>query len=154
MLIHCEFVYSGDYSTPSPAYYPRSGQCRIGNQILKGSAKRWNPTNIILNLFHPERLPRVWADLLERLDQCPNYRAKEEPQTDSKYDHTKIFSCHAEICRFVERTNWTSLCNLSLYLLLQLLANFTLWGERTTNVVTLVEVIFEESDNEHVGNLG
>lgn len=52
----CEFVYSGDYSVPSPVYDPHGGQYCIGNELSKGSAKRRNPTNIILNFFHPEEL--------------------------------------------------------------------------------------------------
>ncbi|KAF3399950.1 hypothetical protein F1880_007971 [Penicillium rolfsii] len=148
----CEFVYSGDYSVPFPVYDPYGGQRRIGIQPSKESVRRWNPANIT-NFFHPELLPRVCADLLERLDQAPKYQAKEELNTDPKHDHTEIFICHAELYRFARRMNWASLCYLSVYRLLRLLANFNLCEERTGDVVTLMKFIFEETDGADMGNM-
>ena len=149
----CEFVYSGNYSVPSPVYDPHGGQRGIADQLSKGSVKRWNPANITWNLFHPQTLPSVCADLLDGLDQVPNYRAEEELNTNPQYDYTEIFLCHAEVYHFADRTNWGLLANFSLYRLLRLLANFPLCEERIGDVVKLMKFIFEEIDSEDMRNM-
>lgn len=57
----CEFVYTGDYSAPSPIY---DG---IGIQSLTESVRRWDPARLTWNFFHPEKFPIVCADLHEGL---------------------------------------------------------------------------------------
>ncbi|KAJ5492689.1 hypothetical protein N7539_001435 [Penicillium diatomitis] len=142
----CEFVYSGDYSVPSPIY---DG---LGNQAPTEPVRQWDPARLTWNFFHPENLPIVCADLRERLGQVnPKYRANDESTTNPKDSYADIFLCHAEMYRFASRTGWTALYHLTLYHLLQLLANFALCEERTRDIVTLFKFVFEEIDSEFEG---
>ncbi|OQE07899.1 hypothetical protein PENFLA_c148G04038 [Penicillium flavigenum] len=145
----CEFVYTGDYSAPSPIY---DG---IGKQSLTESVRRWDPARLTWNFFHPEKFPIVCADLRELLGQVnPTYRANDESSTDPKYSYADIFLCHAEMYRFAFRTGWTALCYLSLNRLLGLLANFALCEERTGDIVILFKFVFEKIDSEETEGMG
>lgn len=66
-----------------------------------------------------------------------------EPNTS----YAAVFLGHAEIHRFAVRTDWYSLSVLSFYLLLRLLENFTLFEERTGDIVQLLIFDFEESES-------
>jgi hypothetical protein len=65
--------------------------------------------------------------------------------------YTAVFLSHAEIHRFRVRTGWLSLSALSLYRLLRLLKNFTLFEERLGDIVQLLVFVFE--DSQYMGNL-
>ncbi|KAJ5467323.1 hypothetical protein N7475_005075 [Penicillium sp. IBT 31633x] len=145
----CEFVYTGDYSVPSPIY---GG---IGNQSSTESVRRWDPVRLTWNLFHPGKFPIVCADLRERLGQVnPNYRANDVVSTDPKYSYADIFLCHTEMYCFASRTGWTALCYLSFYRLLGLLANFALCEEQTRDIVTLLKHVFKKFVSEDFECLG
>lgn len=62
-----------------------------------------------------------------------------------------MFLSHAEIHRFRFRIGWLSLILLSFYRLLRLLKNFTLFEERTGDIVQLLVFIFK--DSEYIRNL-
>jgi hypothetical protein len=62
-----------------------------------------------------------------------------------------VFQTHAEIHRFGVRTGWLSLIVLSFYRLLRLLEKFTLFEERTGDIVQLLVFVFE--DSEYMKNL-
>lgn len=102
-----EFVYSGDYSVPSPIYEPHN--CQRGITSSTEPVRRWDPAGLTWNYFHPEKFSIICADLRERLGQVnPNYRANDEKSTDPNYSYADIFLCHAEMYRVSSRTGWTT----------------------------------------------
>jgi hypothetical protein len=148
----CEFVYTGDYSLPGPistASEDAENKSSNDDEPSQKAAEQWTPTHLTRNLFHPSRFPGVCRLILERLDgiivdkACPN--------TDPTEDYTNLFLGHAHVYRFGYRTDWASLCALSLYRIANILANFTLFEERTGDVVRLLSFVFEES--EYMDNL-
>ncbi|RJE18903.1 hypothetical protein PHISCL_08752 [Aspergillus sclerotialis] len=144
----CEFVYSGDYSVPLPVSKPSGsdgGQPSNSKILPKGPLGRWNPANHTRNTFHPTALSCVYAHLVEQ-HQVPEYRDGEDVNTNPADDYSEVFLSHAQIFCFSYRTDWSSLCALSLYRLIRLLANFTLFEERTGDIVKLLSFIFKESE--------
>ncbi|KAL4801660.1 hypothetical protein BDV18DRAFT_148488 [Aspergillus unguis] len=141
----CEFVYSGDYSVPLPISRPLKSETPS-----KNDPPRWDPASLTANVFYPARLRSMYAALSSRL-------GKELPceervvNTDPRADHAEIFLSHAKVYQLGFRTNWVSLCAWSLYRLLHLLANFTLFDERTGDIVQLLKFVFE--DSEYIENM-
>jgi hypothetical protein len=149
----CEFVYSGNYSVPSPISNPSGSdggsdgdQPSNSKAVPQRSVGRWNPGNLTKNLFHPTNLPDLYALILERLDQKILYEDIGALNTDPMVNYAGVFLNHAEVYRLGYRTNWVSLCALSLYRLIHSLASFTLFEERTGDIVRLLRFIFEESE--------
>jgi hypothetical protein len=60
-----------------------------------------------------------------------------------------VFLSHAEDYRFAYAMDWDSLCALSLYRLIRSLASFTLFEERTGDIVKLLKFVFEENEDMH-----
>jgi hypothetical protein len=56
--------------------------------------------------------------------------------TDPMVNYAGVFLNHAEVYRLGYRTDWVSLCALSLYRLIRSLASFTLFEERTGDTVS------------------
>lgn len=142
----CEFLYSGSYSVPRPLFDPLAGD-RLEN-CWNGSVGRWDPSFLTRNTFHPTTLPRVYEDLHTHIRSARNYASHEEVEvaTNPKDDYSGVFLCHAEIYSFAYSMNWNSLCHLSLYRLIRLLANFTLVPRRTGDIVKLLQFVFRGSD--------
>jgi hypothetical protein len=136
----CEFVYSGDYSVPLPFDRPLKSQMPSKNVL-----PRWNPASLTGNVFYPDKLRSMYAAISSRL-------GKELPceermvNTDPRADYAEIFLSHAKVYRLGLRTDWVSLCAWSLYRLLHLLDNFTLFDERTGDIVQLLSFVFEDSE--------
>lgn len=142
----CEFLYSGDYSTPPPVFEPYGSEHGDRSKPSTGSVGRWNPSDLTRNLFHPTTLSRICTDLRAQLHPTRKYFDIEGLDTDPTDNYSEIFLCHAELYCFAYSTNWTSLCLLSLYHLVQLLANFTLVDERTGDIVKLIQFAFVGSE--------
>ncbi|KAF5859930.1 hypothetical protein ETB97_002189 [Aspergillus alliaceus] len=113
--------------------------------------KKWDPSNLDWNLFHPNGLSRNYEILLAELGHTPQPGAEKDLSNDSNTSYAAVFLSHAEIHRFAARTGWLSLDLLSLYRLLRLLETVTLFEERTGDIVQLLVFVFEES--EHMKNL-
>lgn len=144
----CEFVYSGNYSVPLPISNPSGNdgdQPSNSKALPLGSVGRWDPGNLTRNIFHPTNLPSAYALIVERLDQA-RHEDGEDINTDPADNYAAFFLSHAEVYRFGYRTDWVSLCALSLYRLLHSLASFTLFKERTGDIVRLLRFVFEESE--------
>ncbi|RHZ45040.1 uncharacterized protein CDV56_100457 [Aspergillus thermomutatus] len=145
----CEFVYSGDYSVPLPTANPcgdDGDQPRDSKALSRGSVRRWDPLNHRKNIFHPTKLPDIYAFIKEKLDKAPLDEDGEVPNTDPADNYAGVFLSHAEVYHFAYRTDWVSLCALSLYRLIHSLASFTLFDERTGDIVRLLKFVFEESE--------
>ncbi|KAJ0413233.1 hypothetical protein BJY00DRAFT_322296 [Aspergillus carlsbadensis] len=136
----CKFVYLGNYSIPLLVLDPlesssiHSTNSKTLSQVVQ---ERWDPVNLTKNVFHPSNLSVLNAAIAPRLDGVVN--------TDPRADYANIFLCHAEVYRLGYRTNWVSLCAWSLHHLVHLLDNFTLFMERTGDIVQLLEFMFKES---------
>ncbi|KAL4780136.1 hypothetical protein BJX76DRAFT_60436 [Aspergillus varians] len=145
----CEFLYSGDYSVPLPISNPSGGngeQSRNNKEPSRESIGRWDPMKLKENLFHPAKFPNTYVLLTERFDQAILYESSKVLNADPEVNYAEIFLSHAEVYRFSYRTDWVSLCALSLNRLVHLLANFTLFEERTGDIVRLLKFVFEESE--------
>jgi hypothetical protein len=145
----CEFVYSGNYSVPLPTTDPcgDDGDEPSDSQALsRGSARRWEPLNHLENIFHPTKLPDIYAFIKEKLDKAPLDEDGEFPNTDPVDNYADVFLSHAEVYCFAYSTDWVSLCALSLHRLIRLLVSFTLYEERTGDIVKLLKFVFEESE--------
>ena len=148
----CEFVYSGDYSVPLPTADPcgdDGDQTSDSQELSRGSARRWDPMNHRGNLFHPSTLPDICASIKAKLDKAPLDADGEALNKDPADNYANIFLSHAEVYRFAYATNWYSLCALSLYRLIRSLAGFTLFEERTGDIVRLMKFVFEENEGMH-----
>jgi hypothetical protein len=149
----CEFVYSGDYSIPLPVSDPLesdSGHSTNSKTLSQVVQERWNPVNLTQNVFHPAKLSALNAAIVPRLDHEALYEDR-AVNTDPRADYANIFLCHAEVYRLGYRTDWVSLCAWSLHRLVHLLDNFTLFMERTGDIVQLLKFAFEES--EHIDDM-
>ncbi|KAE8391624.1 hypothetical protein BDV23DRAFT_171574 [Aspergillus alliaceus] len=122
----CEYVYSGDSSSPS---------CGPRNTMPPRCEKKWDPSNLDWNLFHPNGLSRNYEILLAELGHTPQPGAEKDLSNDPNTSYAAVFLSHAEIHRFAARTGWLSLDLLSLYRLLRLLETVTLFEERTGDIV-------------------
>ncbi|KAJ6112293.1 hypothetical protein N7523_002115 [Penicillium sp. IBT 18751x] len=145
----CEFVYSGDYSAPSPipeSSGSDSSQPKDMETQCQKEAKRWDPSNITWNLFCPESLSLNYDMLLGKLGQTQRPEFEKDFSNDPFTSYAAVFLSHAEIHHVGVRTGWVSLIVLSLYRLLQLLEKFTLFEERTGDIVQLLEFVFEDSE--------
>lgn len=142
----CEFVYTGDYSAPSPIpeYFgddvPQPKDTEIQCQRMEN---RWNPSNLTWNLFDPDVLSHNYDILLNKLGGSSLSEAENDLSNDPFTSYAAVFISHAETHRFALRTGWTSLMVFSSYRLLRLLANFTLHEERIGDIVRLLELVFE-----------
>ncbi|KAK9578594.1 hypothetical protein V6Z92_009267 [Aspergillus fumigatus] len=148
----CEFVYSGDYSVPLPTADSRGDgddEPSDSQELPQESARRWNPLNYRENIFHPTKLPDICAFITKNLDNAPLDEDGEIPNTDPADNYAGVFLSHAEVHRFAFSTNWVSLWSLSLYRLIRSLASFTLFEERTGDVVKLMKFVFEETEGMH-----
>jgi hypothetical protein len=146
----CEFVYSGDYSVPLPTADPRGadGDEQSNSQALsRESARRWNPLNHRENMFHPTQLPHICAFIKEKLEKAPLDEDGKAPNTDPADNYAGVFLGHARVYHLAYRTDWLSLCALSLYRLIRSLASFTLCEERTGDIVKLLKFVFEEIED-------
>jgi hypothetical protein len=126
-------VYSSDYSVLSPTSnllgidtrQPRTEE--VSSQQNLG---RWDPWNLIRNIFHPMTLPRIYGHLLEKLDQVPRAEVAEISAIDHRHSYANVFMCHAELNRFAYNTDWSSLRVLSIHRLIQSLEHFKLSKDR------------------------
>lgn len=147
-------MYSGDYSSPCPL--PDSPKSDISQpedhetQCEQGT-KKWDPSNVDWNLFHPNGLSHNYDILLAKLEHTPRSVLEKHLKMEDDTSYAETFLGHAEIDRFAARTGWLSLHVLSFYRLLRLLEDFTLFEERTEDIVQLLVLAFEES--EHMENL-
>jgi hypothetical protein len=89
--------------------------------------------------------------LLAELSYTPRSGSKKDLRNDPFTSYIVVFLSHAKIHRFRVRIGWLSLTILSYYHLLRLLKNFTLFKERTGNIVQLLVFIFK--DSEYIENL-
>jgi hypothetical protein len=146
----CDFVYSGSYTVPEPISSPSGSngdQLSNSKAIPQRSVGRWNPVNLTKNAFHPKKLPNIYDLILEQLDQKIVYDDLEVPNKDPAVSYADVFLSHAQVYRLGHRTDWVSLCALSLYRLTRSLARFTLFEERTGDIVGLLRFVFEESED-------
>lgn len=60
----CEFVYTGDYSVPLPTseLHQTDDDAPIWTPM-----SRWNPTNLVRNIFHPMSIENYKSHLVEEL---------------------------------------------------------------------------------------
>ncbi|KAJ5100866.1 hypothetical protein N7456_006918 [Penicillium angulare] len=163
----CEYVYSGDYSVPSPTSDPsvkddsrpkyREKQCKEKEEKEEEEeeeeeeAKRWNPSCLAWNLFYPEALSLNYDILLGHLDHPQRSESEKEIVDDPCTSYAGVLLGHAEVHRFAVRTGWLSLNALSSFRLLRLLENFTPSEKRTGDIVQLLRFVFEDSKD--VGGL-
>ncbi|KAF7164506.1 hypothetical protein CNMCM6106_001024 [Aspergillus hiratsukae] len=98
---------------------------------------------------YPTKLPDICAFIKEKLDKAPLDEDGEVPNTDPADNYAGVFLSHAEVYRFAYITDWVSLCALSLYRLIRSLASFTLFEERTGDIVKLLKFVFEENEYMH-----
>lgn len=148
----CEFVYSGDYTVPLPTADPcedDGNQTSDSQALSRGSARRWDPMNHRGNLFHPTTLPIICAFIKEKLDKAPFDEDGEVPNKDPEDNYADVFLSHAEVYHFAYTTDWESLCALSLYRLIRSLVSFTLFEDRTGDIVKLMKFVFEENEGMH-----
>jgi hypothetical protein len=73
--------------------------------------------------------------LLAKLGYTPRSGSKKDLRNDPFTNYAAVFLSHAKIYRFGVRIGWLSLSVLSYYQLLGLLENFTLFEERTGDIV-------------------
>ena len=97
-------------------------------------------------MFHPTQLPHICAFIKEKLDKAPLDEDGKVPNTDPADNYAGVFLSHAEVYCLVYTTDWFSLCALSLYRLIRSLASFTLFEERTGDIVKLLKFVFEENE--------
>lgn len=144
----CEFVYSGDYSVPSPISRPYESDCGQpnGSTLSDGSLRQCNPVNFTRNIFHPRRLSRFLAGIAELLDKAPENEHSADQSTATVDDYTEIFLCHAKVYHLAWITDWAALCHLSFYRLTRLLVRFNLCDKRTGDIVPLLRFVFVESE--------
>ncbi|RHZ60736.1 uncharacterized protein CDV56_106670 [Aspergillus thermomutatus] len=142
----CEFVYSGDYSVPLPTA-DSCGDNGDSQALSRGSARRWDPMNHQENIFHPTKLPDICAFIKKKLDKAPLNEDEEVPDNDPADNYAAFFLSHAEVYRFAYTTDWDPLCALSLYRLIRSLASFTLFEERTGDIVKLQKFVFEGNED-------
>ena len=84
--------------------------------------------------------------LLAKLGHTPRSGSEKDISNDPFTGYAAVFLSHAEVHRYGVRTGWLSLIVLSLYQLLRLLENFTLFEERTGDIVQLLVFVFEDSE--------
>ncbi|KAJ6163864.1 hypothetical protein N7497_003843, partial [Penicillium chrysogenum] len=141
----CEIVYSGDYSPPCPV--PQSpGNARNRETQCQEEANRWDSSSLNWNLFHPKGLLLNHDILLAKLGHTPRSGSEKDISNDPFTGYAAVFLSHAEVHRYGVRTGWLSLVVLSFYQLLRLLENFTLFEERTGDIVQLLVFVFEDSE--------
>jgi hypothetical protein len=131
----CEFVYSSDYSVPSPTSNllgSDTGQPRTEEVSSQQNLGRWDPWTLVHNIFHPMTLPRIYGYLLEKLDQAPRAEVTKNSAIDHRHSYANALMCHAGINRFAYNTDWTSLRVLSIHRLIQSLEHFKLSKDRTS----------------------
>jgi hypothetical protein len=148
----CEFVYSGDYSVPLPTadrYVDDDDEPRDSQPLCQEPARQWNPLNHQENMFHPSKLPDIYAFIKKNLDKEPLDEDGEIPNTDPADNYVGVFLSHAEVYRLAVTTHWVPLWALSLYRLIRSLASFTLCEERTGDIVELLKFVFEENEYMH-----
>ncbi|KAJ5640298.1 uncharacterized protein N7484_008160 [Penicillium longicatenatum] len=146
----CEFVYSGDYSVPPPITKSSKNDDLQGRDIetrTQKVAKRWDPSHLTWNIFSPKGLSQNYDRLLQKLDHPPRSKFVRELNNDPFTSYAAVFLSHAEIYCFGIKTGWRSLAALSAYRLLRLLEDFTLFEERTEDIVQLLEFVFEDSEH-------
>ncbi|KAJ5642570.1 hypothetical protein N7490_006570 [Penicillium lividum] len=142
----CEYVYTGDYSVPYPAQ--ESSECDTAppedrDTQCREEVKRWNPSHLTRNLFYPKVLPHYYNVLLGRLGHPRLSESEKSLSNDPSTSYAAALLSHAEIYCFGVRTNWKCLALLSFFRLLRELENFTLYEERTGDIVQLLEYVFE-----------
>ncbi|KAJ5982694.1 hypothetical protein N7451_012794 [Penicillium sp. IBT 35674x] len=142
----CECVYTGDYSVP----YPAQGSSECDTSQPEGQetqyreeVKRWNPSHLTQNLFHPKVPPRRLDFLLEKLGHPRLSKSEKASSSNPSTSYAAAFLSHAEMHLFGVRTDWKHLIDLSNFRLLRELENFTLYSERTGDIVQLLEFVFE-----------
>lgn len=129
----CEFVYSGDYSTPCPVpQSPRNGTPQPGNRETQcqEEANRWDSSSLNWNLFHPKGLLRNYDILLAELAELghtPRSGFEKDLNNDPFTSYAAVFLSHAEIHRFGFRTGWLSLILLSFYTCISILQMDSIW---------------------------
>ncbi|KAL4863708.1 hypothetical protein BDV12DRAFT_201839 [Aspergillus spectabilis] len=141
----CEFVYSVDYSIPLPVSDPLesdSGHSTNSTTLSQVVQERWDPVNLPKDPFHPANPSVLKAAIGPRLDHEAFYEDG-VVNTDPRADYANVFLCRAEVYRLDYRTDWVSLCAWSLHRLVHLLNNFTLFTERTGDIVQLLKFVFE-----------
>jgi hypothetical protein len=87
----------------------------------------------------------MYAAISSRLGQelpCEEKVMNSNPRAN----YAEIFLSHAKVYRVGFRTDWVLLCAWSLFRLLHLLANYTLFDERTGDIVQLLKFVFEDSE--------
>lgn len=150
----CESVYSGDYSAPCPV--PQSSgngtpQPENRETQCQEEANRWDSSSLNWNLFHPKGLLLNYDILLAKIGHTPRSGSEKDLSNDPFTSYAAVFLSHAEIHRFGVRTGWLSLIVVYFYRLLRLLENFTLFEERTGDIIQLLVFVFE--DIEYMGTL-
>jgi hypothetical protein len=90
--------------------------------------------------------------LLGILGQTPPSEFEKDFSNDPFTSYTAVFLSHAKVHRFGVRTGRLSLSVLAFYRLPWLLEPFTLFKERTGDIIQLLKFVFE--DSEYVENLG
>ncbi|KAH2790290.1 hypothetical protein KXW39_002482 [Aspergillus fumigatus] len=143
----CEFVYTGDYSVPLPVADQCGDEPSDSQALSRESARRWNPLNHRVNMFHPTQLPHVCAFIEEELDKTPLDEDGKVPNTDPADNYAGVFLAHAKVYHLAHTTDWHSLCALSLYRLIRSLASLTLCEEQTGDIVKLLKFVFEEIED-------
>ncbi|KAJ5202168.1 hypothetical protein N7449_004247 [Penicillium cf. viridicatum] len=106
------------------------------------------------NLFYLKGLLRNYDILLAELAELgytPPLGSEKDLNNDPFTSYAVVFLSYAEIYRFGFRIGWLSLILLSFYRLLRLLEDFTLFEERTGDIVQLLVFVFE--DSEYIRNL-
>jgi hypothetical protein len=66
--------------------------------------------------------------------------------SDPRVNYAEIFLSHVKVYRVGFQTDWVLLCAWSLFWLLHLLANYTLFNERTRDIVHLLKFVFKDSE--------
>ncbi|KAJ5404010.1 hypothetical protein N7509_003881 [Penicillium cosmopolitanum] len=146
----CEFVYSGDYSDPCPlpgSPGSNSSQSEDNETRCQEEAKGWEPSNLSWNVFHPKGLSLNYGIMQAELSHTPRSGSEGNLSNNPNTSYAAVFLGHADTHRFALRTDWYSLSVLSFYRLLRLLENFTLFEERTGDIVQLLIFVFEESES-------
>ncbi|KAJ0421143.1 hypothetical protein BJY00DRAFT_301038 [Aspergillus carlsbadensis] len=88
----------------------------VSNPLESDSGHSTNTKTLSQNVFHPAKLPALNAAIIPRLDHEALYKDRV-----------------------------VSLCAWSLYYLVYLLDNFTLFMERTSDIVQLLEFMFKDN---------
>ncbi|KAB8227898.1 uncharacterized protein BDW43DRAFT_304288 [Aspergillus alliaceus] len=117
---------------------------RIVEFVIGKDRRRFQIHAALAGLFPKEILQ---PPLNHEIDEIIVHEGVEVPNTDPAVSYADVFLSHAQVYRLGHRTDWVSLCALSLYRLTRSLASFTLFEERTGDIIRLLSFVFEESED-------